>query len=175
MKIFLQTIVVFFLFSAPVVATPVILDFSSGTYNFANNKYEEDGFIVSASRGFHSVMLNTLSWSGGDNVITLSRESGEVFDLVDLDITVRAFAGLVFESSKGAMVSVGSISGLFSFSGDQWRGIDFFTIKNSIDANILTQIDDIRLAETRVIPAPPTIVLISLMALVWGVRRNKAF
>ena len=118
------------------------LNFSSGQYSQANTKYSESGFTVEASYGFHSINLNSLAWYEGDNIIKITSDSG-LFDLKELSIVSPAYAGLIFESSKGGYQSFGSISGLIKFSGEEWQSISEVRIRTLTKADILTQLDNI--------------------------------
>jgi hypothetical protein len=145
-------------------SSTINLDFSTGTYNGSNYIYEEDGFDVAASHGFHSIRLNTLAWYEGDNVITISSD-GDLFDLNYLTIVNRAFAGLEFKSSKGGLISVGSIAGLLTFSGEEWDAIDYFTISSITHFDILNQIDNVSLTT---VPSPPSALLFfTALFLLW--------
>ena len=156
MKKLLLISIVFLLLTSESYGAPVKLDFTSGIYNAANNLYEEDGFTVTASHGFHTVRLDTLAWYESDNIITVSSDGG-LFDLDNLRLANTAFAGLIFESSKGGYASFGSVSGLLSFYGDEWDGLEYFTVTTMIKFDILNQIDDVNLST---VPLPSSLFLL---------------
>ncbi|MBT3031445.1 MAG: hypothetical protein N0E58_19880 [Candidatus Thiodiazotropha endolucinida] len=155
MKKIVICLILLMLQASGVCAATIYLDFSTGTYNGSNTLYEEDGFTVEASHGFHRIRLDTLAWYEGDNIITVSADSG-LFDLNYLTIGNRAFAGLTFESSKGGSLSVGSISGLLSFPGEEWNSIDYFTVTTQTHFDILNQLDNISVTT---VPLPPSLLL----------------
>ncbi|MCU7839791.1 MAG: hypothetical protein KZQ94_10495 [Candidatus Thiodiazotropha sp. (ex Troendleina suluensis)] len=155
MKNTVMTIMLFLLQVSGVYAATIHLDFSTGIYNGSNTIYEEDGFTVEASHGFHSVRLNTLAWYEADNIINIS-SGGDLFDLEYLTIANRAFAGLLFESSKGGSFTVGSISGLLTFPGEEWNAIEYFTVSTQLDFDILNQLDNISITT---VPLPPSVLL----------------
>lgn len=155
MKNTVIAIMLFFLQIPSVYAATINLDFSTGIYNGSNTIYEEDGFTIEASHGFHSIRMNTLAWYESDNIITIS-SGGALFDLENLIIANRAFAGLLFESSKGGTISVGSISGLLVFPGGEWNAIEYFTVTTKSNFDITNQLDNISITT---VPLPPSLLL----------------
>ncbi len=160
------------LFCLNAYAVPVTLDFSSGVYNDNKDLYLEDGFTTHASEGFDSIGLNTLAWYETDNIMSIS-SAGNLFDLNNLWIANTAYAGLIFESSKGGFTKVGSISGPLSFLGDEWQGIESFTIRTSLtNFDILNQIDNITL-DTVSVPESSSMLLFLFALLLLPSVRNK--
>jgi hypothetical protein len=157
---------------APYSAHSTTLNFSSGQYNQANDKYIESGFIVEASHGFNSINLNNLAWYEGDNIIRITSQSG-LFDIHQLNIVSPAYAGLVLESSKGGYQSFGSISGLINFSGDEWQSVSLIEIRTITKTDILTQLDNIVLST---IPEPNSgaLSLLGFLALFLTLKMKKS-
>lgn len=133
-------------------AQSIVLDFSSGDYverppQYNTNQYRQDGFAVETESTFHEFHETfgsygpTLAWYEHDIVIRTSF-GGEKFKLESIDVAVPAYAGLEFMSSKGSVVSVGSVSGTIEFSGEGWSEIDFFTLHTTLDFDILTELDN---------------------------------
>jgi len=160
-------------------AAPVTLDFSSGIYSTRPplgyvNQYQEDGFTVatqSALNQFSTVGGTygpTLAWYESGVVIRIDR-GGALFNLDSVFIPVPAYAGLRFQSSTGAVVTVGSISGTLTFADLGWSGIDYFTVRTSAGFNILTQLDNVVVNS---VPLPATLPLL-LSGLVGLVAMRK--
>jgi len=149
--------------SADVLAGPIILDFSSGTYSSNRQIYTESSFDFVASHGFHSVDLGTLAWYETSNLITVSSADG-LFSLEALDIVNPAYAGLVFTSSRGGQIGVGSGANDLSFSDENWMDIESFTISTRLTSfDILNQLDNISVSLTSAsVSEPPTIFLLVL-------------
>ncbi|MDO6685803.1 MULTISPECIES: hypothetical protein [unclassified Agarivorans] len=146
------------LFFFKAYAGTIRLDYSDDFYDSSSGSYFEDGFTTTATNGFHSVKMNDLAWYETDNLLSISSE-GSLFNLVYLRLPHRAFAGLTFESSKGGLLSVGSISGYVFFDGDDWQGIDSFTVRTSLsNFDILTRIESIVL-DTTPVAEPSTLIL----------------
>ena len=147
------------------------LNFSSGQYNAANSVYTESGFTVQASHGFHTVHLGTLAWYEGDNTITIT-SADSAFDLHQLTLVNTAYAGMIFESSKGGSKSIGGISGLVSFSGDEWQSLSYLKIRTITGGDILNQIDNIVLSP---VPEPGALTLMGIgVAAMLAVHRKNA-
>lgn len=167
-------VMVLILISLNVVAEPIILDFSSGSFSENNRKYNKDGFVVEASHGFHSVNLGTLAWYETTNLITVSY-GNELFSLESLDVVARAFAGLMFASSRGGSIRLGSGVGHFDFFGEDWTDIEYFTISTSLNTfDVLTQLDNIVVSPVSVsVSEPPTIaILVLALGLLANMRRK---
>ena len=154
-----------------VFADIITLDFSSGVYSTQGissrgaNLYEQDGFSVrttDASDAFFNPSFGSLNWYDGMTELMVE-SSGSLFDLNSLDIRTPAFAGLVFTSSKGENLRVGSISGELGFTGVGWEGIDFFTISKIRDFDILMAMDNITV--TTIDVAEPAILALFALGL----------
>jgi hypothetical protein len=169
-------VILLMIFSVKSFATPILLDFSSGTYNQSNKMYMEDGFNITANYGFHNIRLDTLAWDETSNTIEVSKSDG-FFDLDKLTVVNTAFMGLTFESSKGGKVSIGGIKGVLNFSGEEWHGIKSFTIKTILNNNdILNQIDNIYLNDLPVnVPEPSSLFLLLAPLLLVLYMHNKSF
>jgi len=175
MKYLIYIITLLFI-SVKSFATPIVLDFSSGTYTQNNKGYAEDGFDVTADYGFHNIRLDTLAWYETSNTIEISKNIG-LFNLENLTVINTAFLGLEFESSKGGKFSVGSVKGTIIFSGHEWNGINSFTIKTILNrSDILNQIDNIYLTTLPVeVSEPSTPFIFSLFLLLILLKHNKSF
>lgn len=169
------TMILLSLIPIKILATPITLDFSSGSYDVNNRKYLEDGFKVTANYGFHNIRLGTLAWYETSSTITVSLENGMLFDVKSLTVVNRPFLGLVFESSKGGTVSIGSITGPLDFSGEKWNSISSFTIKaGSNYADILNQVDNINLNLARIKVVEPSTLLLLLFSYIFlFIKRNS--
>jgi len=170
-------LVVLILVSFKAFSSPIVLDFSSGSYDLNNKTYLEDGFKVSADHGFHKIRLGTLAWSETSNTIEIS-SSTFLFNLEKLTIVNTAFMGLIFESSKGGSVTVGGINGVLNFSGEEWHSINSFTVRTILNrTDILNQIDNIYLNTIPAnVPEPPSFMLLccGFFAL-WFARKKYLF
>ncbi len=153
-------------------AQSVTLDFSSGSFNSARSIYQEDGFIVKASHGFHRIPTGNLAWYEAGSFITIAAGNSGHFNLNSLTIVSPPFSGLTFESSKGGLLRIGSITGPLSFDGPAWNDITSVKISQTYSNNILNQIDNIVLTP---VPEPASLLLmISGLAVIGfsGLRRR---
>lgn len=151
-------------------AMQITLDFSSGSYGSQYlsyiNQYEEDGFNVrtmSIEDQFSQTWGTygpTLAWYENDVIIKVDYSSG-MFDLLSIDLAVPAYAGLVLESSKGSVVTFGSITGTQEFIGNGWSDIDYFMISTALDFDILTSVDNFKI-NVNPVPEPSTLLMFGL-------------
>ncbi len=160
-------------------AAPITLDFSSGIYSAQPpfgyvNQYQQDGFTVATQSNLNQFSaINgsygpTLAWYDYGTVIRFNA-GGTRFDLASVDIPVSAFAGLRFQSSTGAVVSVGSLTGTLAFANAGWTGIDYFTVQTVAGFNILTQIDNV---VVQPVPLPGALGLLISGIVGMGVARR---
>jgi len=163
-----------------VFASVVTLDFSSGTFSKQAtwspgiNLYEQDGFNVKTANAQDTFSIPTftaLNWYDGLTEIIVASGIG-TFDLNNLNVTTKAYAGLTFSSSKGDIVTVGSITGIVNFSGAGWENINYFKISKTQNFDIFSSIDNITLT-TVAAPEAGTLVLLALGLFGLSITRIK--
>jgi len=170
----LLCLIILTLVSFKAFSSPIVLDFSSGSYDLNNKTYLEDGFKVTADYGFHNIRLGTLAWYETSNIIEIS-SNAFLFNLEKLTIANTAFMGLIFESSKGGNVTVGGINGVLNFSGEEWSSINSFTVRTiSNRTDILNQIDNMYLNTIPAkVPEPAPFMLLCFGFFALLVARKK--
>ena len=171
-----------FLAAKTAFAAPVTLDFSSGTFSARPplsyvNMYQQDGFTVTTQSVWDEFSMTggtygpTLDWYNASTVIRFDRGGG-LFNLDSVDIPIPAYAGLVFESSTGAMISLGSGTGTRLFPDAGWSGINYFTVRKLTSVDILTEIDNV---VVNPVPVPTALTLfLSGLAGLAAMKKHRA-